>query len=438
MKLWSCLITLFLLLQVPTLEARTFKTEQWQTAAGTKVVFYRATEVPMLDVNIAFAAGSAYDGKQFGLSALTTQLLNQGNSSYNAMQIAERFADVGAQFNADTSRDMVVLQLRTLSKDKSLNQAIDNLHLLMTKPSFPQEAFYREKTQQMADIKQMQESPNDVANLIFFDKLYQNHPYGHSVKGTVDQVKTLTRYDVRNFYTKYFVASNAVIVLVGDIDSAKAHAIAEQLTQNLPKGEAAAPIPKAKALQLNETVKVNFPSSQTMLRLGQLGIDHNTPDYFPLMVGNYILGGGSLVSRLSNEVREKRGLTYGVDSQLMPMPGDGPFLISLSTQNKQASTALKVTEDTLHNFLSTGPSEEELAAAKQYLIGSYPLSLSSNSSIAGMLLRMAFYHLPEDYLDTYTAHIAAVSIEDVKKAFAHQINPDKMLLVSVGSNPQNS
>ncbi len=177
---------------------------------------------------------------------------------------------------------------------------------------------------------------------------------------------------------------------------------------------------------------MQFPSSQTVLRLGQLGITHHDHHYFPLIVGNYILGGGSLVSKLSHELREKRGLTYGVYSQFFPRPGKGPFLISFSTKNSQSKTAIEVTRTTLSTFIKTGPSAHELLAAKQYLTGSYPLSLASNSSIADMLLKIAFYHLPSDYLQTYVEHINAVSTEDIKQAFQQLIVPNKLLQVSVG------
>jgi len=436
MKKCLILITLMAFLQTSA-QAHLPKTARWQTANGAQVVFYQAMEVPMLDVDIAFTAGSAYDGKHFGLSALTTQLLNQGNGNLDATQIAEKFANVGAQYNGDTSRDMAALQLKTLTTDDALREAIDTLALIINKPLFRGEAFNREKNQQITAIKQMQQSPNEEANLVFFNKLYLQHPYAHPVNGTIESVKAIKNSHVREFYKRFFVGSNATIVIVGAIDSEKAHQLAEQLVQNLPRGQPAPIISKAAPLVAKETVTVMYPSSQTMIRLGQVGIEHSDPDYFPLLVGNYILGGGALVSRLSHDIREKRGLSYGVDSQFIPMPGNGPFLISLSTQNKQAATALKLCEATLADFLATGPSEEELLAAKHYLIGSFPLSLASNSTIANMLLRIAFYHLPDDYLDTYTAHINAVTTTDIKKSFENRIHPDKMLSVLVGSNDQS-
>ena len=168
------------------------------------------------------------------------------------------------------------------------------------------------------------------------------------------------------------------------------------------------------------------------MRIGQLGITHANAHYFPLQVGSYILGGGSLVSKLANELREKRGLTYSVSSQFSPMPGRGPFVISLSTKNSQSNTALAITRETLLSFIKSGPTEQELIATKLYLTGSFPMSLASNRSIADMLLKIAFYHLPSDFINTYIDNINAVSIKDITDAFQQQVNPNTLLQVTVG------
>lgn len=429
----TCLMALMLgLSQAAT--ANSFKTEKWQTANGVRVVFYSAKEVPMLDISLAFAAGSSYDGSQYGLSSLTSRMMNQGNAGQDANTVAETLADTGAQFSVETSRDMVILNLRTLVSKDTLAQSRKTFAQIINQPDFPDEAFAREKKQLLMAIEQGQESPEEVADLNFFKALYQQHPYAHPINGTPKTLNALTKKQVADFYQRYYVGNNAVLVMVGDIDSQTAHQLADQLTQKLPRGTAATPVTQAPQLAGAEKINTPFPSSQTMIRLGQIGIDHHNPHYFPLMVGNYILGGGSLVSRLAVEVREKRGLTYGVDSQFAPMPGEGPFLISLSTRNEQSQKALDVIQNVLHHYVNDGPSDQELEAAKQYLTGSFPLSLASNRNIATLLLRMTFYHLPDDYLDTYIAHINAVSKDQIKQAFQQQVNPDKLLLVTVGQS----
>lgn len=421
-----------LLYSLPLFAAATFETQEWQTKNGARVVFYHAPEVPMLDVSIAFAAGSAYDGMQFGLSALTAQLLDQGNGGLNAGAIADGFAEMGAQYGGASSQDMLVLSLRTLTTPQALLKTRELFALLISHPDFPQDAFLREKNQQLMAIKQDKDSPDTIAQQTFYQMLYGKHPYAHPINGSFETVDALKIEDVRLFYQTYLVSKNAVIVLVGAIDNATAHQFAERITRDLPSGHAAPKVPMAMPLTQEISVEIPHPASQTVLRLGQLGITHQNKDYFPLQVGNYILGGGSLVSNLAQELREKRGLTYGVYSQFAPMPGIGPFVISLSTKHSQAKTAVDVTRETLASFIKSGPTEQEMTAAKQYLMGSFPLSLASNRSIADLLLRITFYNLPKDFLNSYTAHINAVTAAEVKRAFEQQINPDKLLQVTVG------
>ena len=432
MKNRFTLITLLMLALPQASVAKSFETAQWQTKNGTKVIFYQAMEVPMLDISIAFRAGSAYDQENFGLSALTARLLNQGSNGVSAKIIAEKLADTGAQYEEENNQDMIVFNLKTLTTPDALKKANETYASIISHPDFPESSFQREKNQQLMAITQAQESPDEIANQTFFQLLYKKHPYAHPINGTKESVSALTILQVRDFYHQYFVSSNAVIVLVGAIDQPLAHQLAEAIIKDLPIGQKALETPKATALTEEMNIEVRFPSSQTILRLGQLGITHHDENYFPLMVGNYILGGGALVSRLANELREKRGLTYGVYSQFSPMPGIGPFLISLSTRHSQTKEAIDITRKTLRSFVQTGPNEHELLAAKQYLTGSFPLSLASNRSIANMLLKVAFYHLPENYLETYVERINAVRINDIKMAFQQQIIPTKMLEITIG------
>ncbi len=425
-------ITLLFLMITPTMAAKPFETKRWQTSGGAQVIFYQAMEVPMLDISIAFAAGSAYDGELFGLSALTGRLLNQGNQGLNATTISESLATTGAQYEEEANQDMIVLNLRTLTSPSALKKACDIYAQIIAHPDFPEKAFLREKNQQLMAIAQKQEMPEEVANQTFFQALYKEHPYAHPIQGNKTTVEALTLSQVRHFYQQYLVSNNAVIVLVGAIDETMARQLTENLMKDLSPGQKAASISKAPQLTQSMDVEVPFPSAQTVLRLGQIGIAHNDPLYFPLMVGNYILGGGSLVSQLALELREKRGLTYGVSSQFSPMPSNGTFIIGWSTQNSQTKTSLALTKETLAAFVNKGPDEKELLAAKQYLTGSFPLSLASNRSIANMLLKIAFYRLPENFLATYIDNVNVVTNQDIKLAFQQKIQPNTLLQVIVG------
>lgn len=412
--------------------AAPLKTEQWLTSKGTQVTFYEAHEVPMVDVSIAFKAGSAYDGQFYGLSALTTNMLNQGNGTLAATAVAQKLEETGAQFNSDTNKDMSIITLRSLSEINSLTNAFNIFTLIVNQPKFPESEFLQEKNQQLIAIKQQQESPDTVADMNFFQTLYADHPYGHPVLGDKSHVEAITLQQVKDFYQNYFVAKNSVLVLVGDIDSQTAHKLAEQLTGGLSTGVSAPALPVPKTLSQSQNLSILFPASQTAVRLGQIGIDHHNPEYFPLLVGNYILGGSGLVSILGTELRENRGLTYGVYSQFSPMLSPGPFIINFSTQNTQANAAIKLTHDTLAQFLKQGPSAEQLIAAKQNLIGGFPLSLAGNRNIADILLRIAFYQLPANYLNTYIDHVKEVDAKQIQHAFQSTINIDKLLQVEVG------
>jgi zinc protease len=421
-----------LLLTSQILFATSFQTQHWTMKNGVRVVFYPAKEVPMLDISIAFAAGSAYDGAQFGVSHLTTQLLNQGNHGLTANQIAEKLEKTGAQFSAEANRDMIVLNLRTLSSTEALTGATDALSLIINAPDFPQDHFVREKNQQLLAIKQVYESPETLANHQFFQVLYGNHPYAHPTIGDEAHVNAITLDQVKDFYHRYFIGNNAVIVLVGAIDTPTAHQIADKLVANLPVGKIPLPLPEAHTQQQGKIIQTPFPSSQTMIRMGQLGITYHNPHYFELLVGNHILGGASLVSTLAIELREKRGLTYGVTSQFLPMPGVGPFVISLATRNEQAKNASQLTRKILTDYIDKGPTEKELQATKRFLTGGFPLSLASNRNIAETLLKIAFYHLPENYLNTYVQRVNEVTAQAIKTAFQAQISPKNLLEVSVG------
>tara|TARA_Y100000588_G_C14213460_1_gene907735 strand:- start:84 stop:1388 length:1305 start_codon:yes stop_codon:yes gene_type:complete len=417
-----------------TQAATTFKLNPhyFNASNGAPIVFVQAPEVPMLDIKLAFRAGSAYDGNAYGLSALTTELMNQGNGGLDAGDIADNLADTGAQFHSSTSKDMALFELKTLSEAKTLDQAVRVFKQILSTPDFTEKAFIREKNQQLIAIKQALESPAEVANQTFFKALYQDHPYAHPVLGNETTVQKIKRSQVIDFYKKHFIAQNATLVMVGDISLKKAKQIADDLTTHLPQGEKTTPLKKAEAPKKTTETMVSFPSSQTVIRLGELGITHHNDQFFPLLVGNYILGGGALVSQLSTEIREKRGLTYGVYSQFLPLPATGPFIVSLSTENAQAKEAVDVTLKTIERFVQDGPSEQELTEAKQYLTGSFPLSLASNGGIADILLKISFYDLPQNYLDTYLDNINKTSTNEITRAFQNSIVVNQLIKVMVG------
>lgn len=408
--------------------------QHWQTHNGTKVLFVQQTELPMVDINIAFPAGAAYDKQNWGIANLTANLLDQGANGLNATQIAERFENYGAQFSTDVDRDKASFSLRTLSHKESLKNSVDTLGLILSQPDFNPQVLTREKQKQLTSIQYMAEKPSVLASNTFYKVLYKDQPYGHPVLGNSETVQKIDTSLVRAFHKQHYTSNGAIIALVGNLNAHQARVITENLSSKLPS-QATANLKStatAKVSAEHKKIFIPFPSNQTSIVIGQIGINHHNPHYFPLIVGNYILGGSGLISRLAEEVREKRGLTYGVYSSFQMLSTPAPFTISLATQTSQAQQALQVTLNTLNKYLKEGPTTKELIAAKQYLTGSFPLSLSSNKSLASILLSMGYYNLPLNYLNTYLDNINKVELSTIKQAFTKVIKPTELLTVMVG------
>ncbi len=408
------------------------KIEHWLTANGTRVYFTAAPELPMLDISIVFDAGSARDGEDLGSALMTNAILNEGAIGLNADQIAAKFEDVGARFSSSSQRDMALLSLRSLTDEDELKAALTMFKSVLVRPDFPQGAFERIKKQILIGFQAEKQSSAAIASRVFYSELYGNHPYASMSSGDEESVKQLTLKSLKAFYRQYYVSKNAVIVLVGAVNKQQAMGIAEQLVSELPEGQRAKPLEEVQPILKAVTKKIDHPTTQTHILMGQLGMSRGDADYYPLYVGNHILGGSGLVSRLNNEIREKRGLSYSVYSYYHPMQQLGPFQLGLQTKNSQADEALQVLKDTLRSFVNEGATEEELTAAKQNITGGFALRLDSNSKIAGYLTMIGFYGLPLDYLDVFKAHINDVTIEQIKDAYLRRINIDKMITVMVG------
>lgn len=406
--------------------------QQWQTANGARVFFVPAPELPIVDVRVMFDAGGARDGAKGGLAQLTSGLLNDGAGDLNADQIAERFGDLGAQFATAAELDTATVSLRSLSKPEVLQPALDTLALILRQPTFPQDAFERVRKRMLIGLRQQQQSPDAIADKAFDKAIYGDHPYGAPPLGTEESLNALTRDDAVNHHSRYYVARNAVVAIVGALDRAQAQALADTLVGKLPEGEPAPALPKVNDLTAAQTVTIEYPSAQTHILSGQPGMSRNDPDYFALYVGNHTLGGSGLVSRLSEEVREKRGLSYSVYSYFMPMRDRGPFTMGLQTRSDQADEALKVMRDTLGTFVEKGPTAKELEASKKNITGGFPLRIDTNKKIVDYIGMIGFYNMPLNYLDTFIAKVDAITLPQIQDAFKRRIHPDKMVTVVVG------
>jgi zinc protease len=397
------------------------------------VIFVESHELPMLDIAVDFSAGSARDpaGKA-GLAQLTHGLLDQGAGGLSDTAIAHRLADVGAILSGHFDRDRSGVTLRTLSSAVEQDKALAIFAQVLQQPDFPQAVMQREKQRLIASIREDEADPGNVASKAFYKALYGTHPYAHDEAGDPAAIARLTRDDLRAFYRTHYSAPNAVISLIGDITRAEAEAIAVRLSAGLPRAAPVPALPKPAAAAASDT-RIPHPSTQSHVLVGAVGVARSDPDFFPLYVGNYVLGGGGFDSQLMREVRDKRGYAYSAYSYFMPMMEAGPFQLGLQTKLEQTDDALKVAQETLRQFIANGPSEAELTQAKSNLTGGFPLRIDSNKKILDYLALIGFYKLPLDYLDTWVERVDAVDVAAVRQAFARRIDPDRLVIVVVGA-----
>ncbi|QIK36915.1 insulinase family protein [Caldichromatium japonicum] len=424
------------LLLASPLAPATPQIQTWQTQNGARVLFVSAPEIPMVDARLVLAAGSARDGQQSGLASLTAAMLTEGAGDWDADAIAERLDGVGAVLNTAVDRDMTAIALRTLTRQPAFDTATETFAALVARPRFAPEAFERVRRNRLTELRQQDESPRLVAQKALYRAIFGQHPYASDPAGTPQGVHSIRQEDLAAFHRRYYVAANAVLALVGDLDRPGAEWLAERLVGGLPRGERAAPVPEVQALNQAWFERIAFPSAQTTVLAGQPGMRRGDPDYFPLYVGNHILGGSSLVSILMDEIREKRGLSYSTYSRFVPLAQPGPFLLSLQTRNDQAEQARDLLLATLRRFIERGPTEEELIAAKKNITGGFPLKIASNADRVQYLAMIGFYDLPLDYLARFCERIEAVTADQIRDAFRRRIHPDRLAVVMVGQSGQ--
>lgn len=408
--------------------------QHWLTSSGVRVYYVENRELPILDISIDFGAGSSTDNvNNSGRANMTRRLLSLGAGGLNEDQITKTLADVGAQLGSHFDRDRAGLTMRTLSSDRERKQALDVFSRIIQFPVFPEAILERERARIIAGIKEAYTKPDYIAERTLMKMLYGNHPYGLPGSGEISSLETLQREDLEKFYRTHYTAKNAVVAIMGDINRIEASELAEALTEKLPEGEAMTSLAPVQ-LPTAETKKIAHPALQSHIQLAYPGLRRQDPDYFPLLVGNYILGGGGFVSRLMEEIRQARGLAYSVYSYFAPFQEQGPFKIGLQTKKEQADEALGITRKVLVDFVTGGPTEKELIAAKQNIVGGFPLRLDSNKKILGFLAIIGFYNLPLTYLDDYIEAVENVTVKQIKQAFQRRINPEGMVTVVVGIN----
>ncbi len=408
------------------------KISHWQTSTGAQVYFVENHDLPIIDMALNFPAGSARDTKATsGVAGVTRYIMTLGADGMNEETITNKFADIGANFGGELDVDRAAFKLRTLTSESA--KALETFNKILHKPDFPQAVLEREKTRIVAGLKESATQPESISNKAFMLALYPNHPYGMDESGEIDTINAMKRDDLIAFYNTYYTAKSAVIALIGDMTEAQAKTIAEEAAKGLPQGAAVPKIAEVTYPQSANTQRIAHPASQAHIVLGYPGIKRGDADYFALYLGNHILGGGGFVSRLTEEVREKRGLVYSVYSYFMPMSEIGPFQIGLQTKKEQADDAMKVVNATVAKFIQNGVTDKELKAAKDNIIGGFPMRIDSNAKILDYLSMIGFHKLPLTYLDDFNKQVAKVTAAQIKDAFKRRVKPENFVSVTVGA-----
>lgn len=410
--------------------------QSWPSSNGGKVLFIETHALPMVDIKLVFAGGSARDGSLPGVALFTNSLLISGAGQWNADEIAERLDSIGAQLNTDSARDMALVNLRSLRENSKFVSALEILQSVVAEPQFNPKDIERDRRRLLTMLQHKQQQPESIAEDAFMQLMYGTHPYAQPPEGTLESVKRLSRNDLLAFHKRYYVARNAVLALVGDLTREEAESIAERILGALREGEKAPELPAVEVPQQPRQRRIDMPITQTHVLIGQPVMARGDRDFFPLYVGNHVLGGSGFGSRLMDEIREQRGLAYDTYSYFLPMSAAGPFEASVKTRNEQVAEAEQLLEEIIARFVETGPTAEEVDKAIKNITGSFPLNIDSNADLVGYLGMIGFYDYPLDYLQTFVDRVRSVTSEQIHDAFQRRLNPKHFVKVVVGGSAE--
>jgi zinc protease len=400
---------------------------------GLTVLVVEQHALPILQIHALIKAGSAHDpaGKA-GLANLVASLLDEGTATRSAKQIADEIEFVGGTLTAHATEDFTTVTARVLRKDVELGFELVSDVLLH--PSFPEAELDRVRGQILGEIESEKDDPGQVAAKAFDQMVFDGHPYRWPVEGTEESVGKLTRQDVQQFFNREYVAGQSILTIVGDISVADARALITKRFGGWKRGETAArTLPPPKAIDKPVVRLVEKDLTQATVVLGHVGISRSNPDFYAVTVMNYILGAGGFSSRLMDSIRDNQGLAYHVGSHFEARLMPGAFLVTLQTRNEAANQAIAGVLHELTAIREAPVTDQELADAKAYLVGSFPLRLDTLSKLADVLSLVELYGLGLDYFTRYPKEIERVTKDDVLRAARQYLHPDRYALVVVAN-----
>ena len=422
------------LLLLPVFVAAAPLAERQVLDNGLTLLIASRRVLPIVTIKVTVQAGPLWEPEdRAGLANLTTSLLTRGTATRTAAQIDEAVDFIGASLSSGAERDSTDVDLTIRKKD--LPKGLELLADVLLHPAFAEAEIARKVREVRAALRKRQEDPGAVAGEAFNELVFGAHPYGRPLEGTDASLAAITREDIVRFYRDHYAPERAFVTVVGDIDRGE---ITEQLRTLLgswPKGKgavrmAAEPKPLEQKIMVK---KIDRSVAQANIILGHQGIRRDNPDFYALTVMNYILGGGGFSSRLVDRIREEKGWAYDVHSYFYPGLERGTFQVGLQTKNETAGPAVEEVLREIRRIRDQGVTDQELADAKAYLTGSFPLRLDTNAKLAGLISTVEYYKIGLDYADRYPALIEAVSKEEVLRVARAYLRPDEYVLVVVAN-----
>jgi zinc protease len=427
--LLASVTALFALLLLATAPARAAMTIQDVTSPkGIHAWLVEDYSVPIITIRFAFAGGSSQDpvGKE-GLANLMTTLFDEGAGDLDSEAFQEKLDESGAEMSFDDSRDQIFGTMRMLASEK--DAAFGLLRLAVEKPRFDPDAVGRMRAQVSADIEARARNPDTEAGIAMAKALYGDHPYAKRSAGTVESLKAITPADLKAFHGRLFARDNLHVAVVGAINAEELKTVLDKVFGNLPEKAELTPVPDIQP-KLGQTVTVSYPLPQTMLQLVYRGVKRDAPDFFAAYMMNQVLGGGTFSSWLFHEVREKRGLAYGVSSDLIDYRHADALVIGTATRSESAPETLRIIREQVKKMIDEGPNEAELDAAKKYVVGAFAIAnLDSSVSIAHTLIGLEINHLGIDYIERRQGLIDRVTLDQVKAAAKKLLTVKPALLI---------
>ena len=425
----------FLALILPLSVQAAVNIQRWTTPQGVQVLLAERHENPIIDMAVSFrGAGNASDpdGKS-ETAAFTAALLTSGTKEMDEETFNAQTNGLAVEIGSGTDNETTTATLRSLSRPDTLKKAVSLFNGALTRPRFDEAVFRRNQTQAATFLQQQETKPDFTAARTLARLSYPDHPYGKDAYTTVQSINSITIDDIRAFYRTRYGKNNAVVAIVGDIDRKGADRLVQDALSGLPdRAAASADVPPVKKHPAQRR-DIPFAGEQAQIMLGMPLITRNDPDYYVLIAGNYVLGGGGFDSRLMEVLRNQRGDTYGVYSNLTPERQAGMFTIAYSSRKPAARASLAAAQEVIRQFIAEGPTEEEMAQAKANITGSFPLRFDSNAKLLGYLNLIGVYNLPDDYLEAYPKAVAKLTADDVKAAWQKRVRPEDLNIVVVGA-----